>query len=110
MENINNLGASTELNYKLDKGKKWLIKHEIDIACWIEMGVPWHKLRKKDSLQAKMKGSSWESQCVVTANNIHEHYHNSQYGGTATMIFDELTSTISGTGYDKIYNYIIYYY
>ena len=48
-----------------------------------------------------MKGSSWESQCVFTANNIHGHYGNSQYGGTATMIFNELTLTISGTGYNK---------
>ena len=48
-----------------------------------------------------MKGQSWEHQCITTANNIHKSYGNSQYGGTATMAFNKITSTISGTGYNK---------
>ena len=48
-----------------------------------------------------MKGKSWKNQCIITANNIHEDYGNSQYGGTATMAFNALASTIFGSGYDK---------
>ena len=41
MENVNNLRSSTKFNYKLDKGKKWLIKKEVDIAYWLKVGLPW---------------------------------------------------------------------
>ena len=95
------MGASTEYNFKLDKGGKWLVKKEIDIACWLQLGVPWHTMQKQDQLQAKLKGQSWDSQCIITENNIHEKPKGSQYGGTATMAFNKITSTISGTGYDK---------
>ena len=81
--------------------KKWLIKKEIDIACWMELGLPWQKIRKKDRFPAKMKSNGWDNQCIITLNNIHETSGNCQYGGTATMVFNELTSTIAGTGYDK---------
>ena len=59
-------------------------------------------MRKKDKLQAKLKGQYWDIQCITTVNNIHEKPKGSQCGGTATMAFNEITSTIFGTGYEKI--------
>ena len=40
MENINNITLDQDKNLKLDNGKRWLIKNEVDLACWIEVGVP----------------------------------------------------------------------
>ena len=48
-----------------------------------------------------MKGNSWDNQCIVTANNIHDYSGASQYGSTSTMAFNELTSTVSSSDYNK---------
>ena len=74
----------------MDKGGKWLVKKEINIACWLELGVPWHTLRNQDKLQTKMRGQSWDSQCAVTANNIHEKTKGSQYGRTIQGAIDDV--------------------
>ena len=42
MENINNIQATKKGNLKLNQGKAWLIENKVDLACWIELGVPWH--------------------------------------------------------------------
>ena len=52
MENINNLTSDRDQNLKLENGKRWLIKHEVDIACWLEVGVPWHKRKRKIDYQS----------------------------------------------------------
>ena len=77
-----------------------MIENDVDIACWIELGIPWHRLRRKNRLQQLMKESSWDSQLAITANNTHEHTGKRQYGGTATMLFNSITSAVAGTGYD----------
>ena len=88
-------------NVKLDQGKAWLIENDVDVACWIELGVPWHRNRRKYHLPQLMKKPSWESQIAITANNSHEHTGKRQFGGTATLLFNKVTSAIAGTGYDS---------
>ena len=41
-----------------------------------------------------------DCQVIVTSNNVHEDTSNSQYGRTATMVFDRIISAIAGTGFD----------
>ena len=55
MENVNNIPSHKNSNLKLDDGKKWLIKHEVDVACWIETGVLWHQRRRPERLQELMR-------------------------------------------------------
>ena len=43
MENVNNIVSMIKGNHKLDQAKTWLIQNNVDIACWIELGVPWHR-------------------------------------------------------------------
>ena len=51
MENVNNIVTMIKGNHKLDQAKTWLIKHDINVACWIELGVPWHRRRLKEKLK-----------------------------------------------------------
>ena len=100
MENINNITSDQDKNLKLDNGKRWLIKNEVDIACWLEVGVPWHKRKRQNRLPALMRDGAWSSQRIVTANNSHECSGKRQFGGTAVMAFDYITSIVSASGYD----------
>ena len=102
MENINNIKAIKKGNPKLDHGKAWLIESETDIACWIELGIPWHKKQKKNRLPQLMREQSWSSQLTIASNNIHEDSDTQQFGGTAIMAFETATSAVSGTGYDSL--------
>ena len=61
--------ATNTTNLKLDQGKTWLIENNIAVACWIELGVPWHRNHCKYQLPYLMKELSWESQLTIAANN-----------------------------------------
>ena len=100
MENVNNITSMIDGNHKLDQAKAWLIKNDVDVACWIELGVPWHRRRLKEKLKSIMKCSSWNAQLTVTANNIHEETGRRQFGGTATMAFNSIVATVAGSGVD----------
>ena len=91
MENINNITSDHDNHFKLDNAKRWLIKNEIDIACWLEVGVPWHKRKRKNRLPELMKDNAWSTQRTVSANNKHECTGKRQFGGTAIMTFDYIT-------------------
>ena len=101
MENINNIPTHKNANLKLDEGKKWLIKYDVDVACWIKTGFPWHQRRRHEKLQELMKEQSWDQQTTITSNNINEKCGNRQFGGTATMIFDHVATTVNRTGHDQ---------
>ena len=66
----------------------------------MEVGVPWHKRKRKNQLPKLMKDNAWSAQRTVSANNKHECTGKRQFGGTAIMTFDYITSTISALGYD----------
>ena len=100
MENVNSIQASSTNNIKLHHGKTWLIENDVDVACWIELGVPWHRHRQKYCLPQIMKASSWKSQIAIAANNIHEFNGKQQFGGTATMLFNGITLAVAGPCYD----------
>ena len=101
MENINNIPSRRDHNLKLDNGKKWLVENDVDIACWIETGVPWHKRHKHERLPELMREDAWDHQITITSNNVHDDCGTRQFGGTATMLFDHVASTMNGSGYDS---------
>ena len=100
MENVNNIVTLIKGNHKLDQAKTWLIKHEIDVACWIELGVPWHRRRLKEKLKSMMRCDSWDDQLTVAANNVHEETGRRQFGGTATLAFNSMVATVASSGVD----------
>ena len=68
------------------------------------VGCKWDyhgKMCKKDRFSKKMKSNGWDNWCVVTSNKRHKSSEKCQYGRTATMVFNKLTSTIAGTGFNK---------
>lgn len=48
-----------------------------------------------------MKDPAWDTQLTVAANNTHETIGKRQFGGTATMAFNFITSTEAGRGFDN---------
>ena len=100
MENVNNIVSMTKGNHKLNQAKTWLIRNNIDIACWIELGVPWHQRRLKEKLKSMMKCTAWDGQLTIASNNVHKETGRRQFGGTATMAFNSIVATISGSGVD----------
>ena len=48
-----------------------------------------------------MKEELWDHQVTITSNNVHDNSSNRQFGGTATMIFNYVASTINGSGHDS---------
>ena len=94
MENVKNISASCKGNHKLNQAKIWLIKKEVNIACWVELGVPWYKNIYKETLKNLMKCPFWDVQLKVAANNIHGNAENQQYRGTATMAFNYIVSMV----------------
>ena len=100
MENINNIPSHKDHNLKLDNGKKWLIENDVDVACWIETGVPWHQRHRQERLPELMREDSWDNQITITSNNIHDTCGKRQFGGTATLLFNHVASTMNGSGSD----------
>ena len=100
MENVNNIVSMIKGNHKLDQAKTWLIRNNIDIACWIELGVPWHRRRLKDKLKSMMRCASWDEQLTIAANNVHKETGQRQFGGTATMAFNSIVATVANSGVD----------
>ena len=100
MENIDNLGISSEKNPKQEAAMNWIIRNEIDIACWQEICIAWHKMRYKDKLLRRLKCQPWQNPRVITSNNQHKSMSTSQPGGTATMSFETISNTTNGTGKD----------
>ena len=47
MENVRSIGIKSEKNAKQDKLLEWLIKNEINIACWQEVGVIGENVERK---------------------------------------------------------------
>ena len=101
MENINNILSNKDHNLKLDNGKKWLLENNVDVACWIETGVPWHQRHFQERLLELMREDSWDNQITITSNNIHDKCGKRQFGGTATMLFNHVASTMNGSGSDS---------
>ena len=76
------------------------MENEVNIACWIEMGVPWHQQKRSEQLPELMKSATWDSQLTITSNNIHEKCRRQQFGGIATILFDYIATAGNVTGYD----------
>ena len=87
-------------NLRLDSDKKWIIENNVDMACWIETGVPWRQRKHHKRLLELMKSPAWDNQITITSNNIHETCRKRQFGGMGTMLFDYIAPTVNGTGYD----------
>ena len=100
MENVRSIGVKCEKNLKQDKLIEWLVRNEIDIACWQEVGVNWSRCRRKHKLTARLNCSAWEKSKVIAAHNKHDSYSKGQYGGTAVAAFGHVTGTIDDTAVD----------
>ena len=100
MENIDNLGISSEKNPKKEAAMNWIIRNEVDIACWQEIGIAWHKIRYKDRLLRRLKCQPWQNPRIISSNNQHKSMSTSQPGGTATMSFRTISKTTNSTRKD----------
>ena len=99
-ENINNLGVHPTKNEKQNRGRDWLIKNEVDICCWQEVGVNWGRFKSNEKLQARLSCPAWDNIRTSVGYNKHERQSKGQYGGTATMAFDHIAGTIHATHQD----------
>ena len=99
-QNINCLGVSTFNNPKQERALNWIIRHEVDIIGWQEIGIAFHMLPHSKRLAERLKDPRWTKQRISSTNNKHEKVDSFQYGGTATATFDEAAHRVHSTGGD----------
>ena len=54
MNNISNLGIHANDNPKQEAAVNWLCQNYVDVASWIEVGIAWHMLRRRNRLQQSL--------------------------------------------------------
>ena len=99
-QNINCLGISTINNPKQERAINWLIRHEVDIIGWQEIGIAFHMLPHSKRLAERLKDPRWTKQRISSTHNKHEKVDSFQYGGTAMATFDEPAHRVHSTGGD----------
>ena len=100
MKNINNIGITTNDNPKQDAALEWLIQNNVGVVCWLEIGITWQKLQRKDHLIRRFKCEQRQNTQAFTSNNRQNSTHLSQPGGTATLTFGPVSNTIDKNGFD----------
>jgi len=99
-QNINCLGVVPYNNPKQDRAINWLIRHEVDIIGWQEVGIAFHMLPHSQRLSERLQDPRWAKHCVSSTNNKHEKVEKFQYDGTAVATFDQAAHRVSSTGGD----------
>ena len=100
-QNINNLQTSHHADTKMEQGKDWLMKHEIDIIGWAEVGIAWQKCKSDHKLYHRFKDMRWRQFKYATSNNKREAHSVRQFGGTSTIALNECASRVTSTGADE---------
>ena len=100
-QNIGCLRIYSFGNGKQSKGIQWLIKNQVDIVAWQEVGVAFHMQQRCDRMRERMRDPRWQKVRVVTANNRHESIDRKQFGGTSVMAVNSVASRVTGSGCDE---------
>lgn len=100
-QNIGCLGVNTLTNSKQDTAIEWLLKHEVDLCAWQEIGVAFNRVPGYERMSERIRDRRWNKVRLTYANNIHdessEHF---QWGGTAMMSFNEAANRVKSSGKD----------
>ena len=91
-QNVNNFQTTHHADSKLERGKDWLTKKEIDIIGWAEVGIAWQKCKSTHKLYSRFKDQRWRQFKSSTSNNKREAFSTRQFGGTFTIAINECAS------------------
>ena len=100
-QNINNLQTSHHADSKMERGKDWIAKNDIDVIGWAEVGIAWQKCKADQRLYSHFKDLRWRHFKSVTSNNKKEAFSVRQFGETATIAINECANRVTCTGADE---------
>ena len=100
-QNIGCLGVRAFNNHKQDMGKEWLIKNNIDICCWQELGIALHMTKHQDRIHERMRDHRWGRIRISATNNRHESIDKMQFGGTMAMAMNSTAARVHASGADE---------
>ena len=100
-QNIGCLGIDTLTNSKQDTAIEWLIRNEVDVFAWQEIGIAFHKVPGYERLSERIRDRRWNKVRLTYSNNIHDDSPEQfQWGGTSMMCFNEAASRVKSSGKD----------
>lgn len=99
-QNVGCLGISSFSNNKMRTAKEWLIRHQVDICGWQEIGFANHLLPRHERMAERMRDSRWKSVRTSTSSNTHEDVDRFQWGGTSTIAFNLFAHMTHSSGVD----------
>lgn len=100
-QNVNNFQTTHHADSKMEQGKDWIARHEIDIIGWAEVGIAWQRCKSTHKLYTRFKDMRWRKFRSSTSNNKREAFSTRQFGGTATIAINECSSRVTSTGADE---------
>ena len=87
-------------NSKERELKTWMVEKEVDCIGLQETNVYWGKCRDKAQFRESMRHNKWNFVRTATSYNRQEFTAKNQFGGTAMVAVNDVTSRIIGTGGD----------
>ena len=100
-KNIGGLGLGIN-NDKEEHLKSWIASKQCDIIGIQETNLNWSKCRGRERLTERMKTPAWEFSRISSSHNKHDKEGGKySYGGTLTLIKDQLTHQVKTTGADE---------
>lgn len=99
--NIGCLGVDSFGNTKQNCLKDWLVRHEVDLVAWQEIGLAQHMIQKHERLSERLRDHRRKQIRVASSNNRHESIEKFQWGGTAVIAYDTLANMTRSSGADE---------
>ena len=100
-KNIGGIGLEIN-NNKEEHLKSWIVSKQCDIIGIQETNMNWSKCRGRERLTERMKTPAWEFSRMSSSHNKHDKEGGKYaYGGTLTLIKDQLTHQVKTTGADE---------
>lgn len=100
-DNIGCLGLPSIGNVKQNNLKDWLVRNEVDIVGWQEIGLAQHMLPKHERLAERIRDYRRRQIRVASSNNCYESIERFQWGGTSAIAFDALANMLRASGADE---------
>ena len=99
--NVRHLPFETTRPHKYDALRNHIMDGDYDMLGFNEIGKNWSNIKEEFQLQTTLK--RWWQNCSVQCAWLydHNHHHEKQIGGTASIIINKMTSYIKHRGSDS---------
>ena len=98
LHNLNDIGfvtsARSKETLKLEKPNKLILTHEVDLSALMEVNKVWRQVSYEDTVWGATTALTKHRRVQVSHNKMELAHARFQVGGTAMMMFGELTFRI----------------